>query len=56
MQLAREAAEDAAVLLGPSDRAQGRRLTRIALRIEAEIAVLAERIETVRKAEKGQSS
>ncbi len=53
LQIAKETTEDAAVLLGPSDRNQAARLTRIAQRIEAEIALLGQKIEAARKAEKG---
>ena len=51
--IAREAVEDVAVLIGPADRSQAARLTRIAQRIEAEIALLGQKIEAARKAEKG---
>ncbi len=54
LQLAKEAAEDAGVLIGPSDRDQASRLMRIAQRIEAEIAVLAGKIEAARQKEKGE--
>ena len=52
LQLARETAEDVAVLIGPSDRDQAARLMRIVERIEAEIGALAQKTEAARKSEK----
>ncbi len=54
LQLARETAEDVAVLIGPSDRDQAARLIRIVERIEAEICALAQKTEAARKSEKGE--
>ena len=52
LQLARETAEDVAVLIGPSDRDQAARLMRIVERIEAEIGALAQKTEAARESEK----
>ena len=54
LQIAKETAEDVAVLIGPSDRDQAARLMKIMKRIEAEIAVLGQKTEAARKAEKGE--
>ncbi len=56
LQIAMETVEDAAVLLGPSDREQAARLTKTATRVKMEITLLADKIEAARKAEKGERS
>ena len=50
---AAETVEDVSVLIGSSDRGQAARLRQIAQGIEAEIAVLAQKIAAARQAEKG---
>ncbi|MGO9486588.1 MAG: hypothetical protein ACLPX9_18750 [Rhodomicrobium sp.] len=52
LQISMETVEDAAVLLGPSDREQAARLTKIATRIKMETVLLGEKIEAAHKAEK----
>jgi hypothetical protein len=54
LQIARETAEDVAVLIGPSDRDQAARLMKIVERIDAEIGLLAQKTDAARKAEKGE--
>ena len=53
LQRAAETVEDVSVLIGPSDRGQAARLRQIVPGIEAEIAVLAQKITAARKAERG---
>ena len=56
LRLAKETAEDVALLIGPSDREQAGRLAKIIKGIEAEMALLGQKTEAARKAEKEQSS
>ena len=56
LRLAKETAEDVALLIGPSDREQAGRLAIIIKGIEAEMALLGQKAEAARKAEKGQPS
>jgi hypothetical protein len=56
LRLAKETAEDVALLIGPSDREQAGRLAKIIKGIEAEMALLGQKAEAARKAEKGQPS
>ena len=54
LQIARETAEDVAILIGPSDRDQAARLMKIMKGIEAEIVLLAQKTDAARKNEKGE--
>ena len=54
LQRAAETVEDVSVLIGASDREQAARLRQMLPGIEAEIAVMAQKIEAARQAEKGQ--
>jgi hypothetical protein len=54
LQIARETAEDVAILIGPSDRDQAARLMKIMKGIEAEIGLLAQKTDAARKNEKGE--
>ncbi len=56
LRAAKETAEDVALLIGPSDREQAGRLAKIIKGIEAEMALLWQKAEAARKAEKGQPS
>ncbi len=56
LRAAKETAEDVALLIGPSDREQAGRLAKIIKGIEAEMALLGQKAEAARKAEKGQPS
>ena len=53
LQRAAETVEDVSVLIGPSDREQAVRLRQMLPGIDAEIAVLEQKIEAARKIEKG---
>jgi len=52
LQLAKEAVEDVSVLIGASDREQTARLRKLMEGIESEVAVLAQKTEAMRQAEK----
>ena len=53
LQTAQETVEDCAVLIGPSDREQAGRFTKIVTRIKMEVTLIAEKIATAREAERG---
>ena len=53
LQRAAEIVEDVSVLIGSSDREQAVRLRQMLPGIDAEIAVMAQKIEAARKIEKG---